>query len=166
MKHLSILPLAIVLAAAAMTGCSKKQTVKQDEPTKQEPARTEQSPITRPDEPAAAAIDLRVVYFEFDSYEVREDAKPVLREVARLAREDGGLTLRLEGHADERGTIEYNLALGEKRAIAVRDYLTGLGVAAARTATFSFGEERPAAAGHDEESWAQNRRVEIAPVKK
>ncbi|MCU0608094.1 MAG: OmpA family protein [Candidatus Edwardsbacteria bacterium] len=135
--------------AAAMTGCAKKQTVKQDEPTKQEPARTEQGPITRPDEPATPAIDLRVVYFEFDSYEVREDAKPVLR-IAKMARENGALDLRLEGHADERGTVEYNLALGERRAAGVRDYLAGLGVAAGRMAAYSYGEERPAVPGHDE----------------
>ncbi|MDI6740051.1 MAG: peptidoglycan-associated lipoprotein Pal [Candidatus Edwardsbacteria bacterium] len=165
MKHLSILLLAIVLSAVATAGCAKKQTVKQEEPTKTE-IRAEQAPIVKPDEPAAPAMAQRVVYFEFDSYVIREDAKPVLREVSKLMRDNPKAALNLEGHADERGTIEYNLALGERRAVAVKEYLIGLGVSAARLSTYTYGEERPAAAGHDEESWAKNRRVEIVPVLK
>ncbi len=76
------------------------------------------------------------------------------------------MAVRLEGHCDERGTTEYNLALGEKRSVAVRDYLVNLGVERSRLATVSFGKEKPADLGHNEISWAKNRRVEFVVEKK
>ena len=100
------------------------------------------------------------IYFDFDSYEVRaEDADIVNRHSIQIL--DSGASVRLEGHADERGSREYNIGLGERRAQAVRRMLMIQGVPASRISTVSFGEERPAAFGSDEASWAQNRRVEI-----
>ena len=100
------------------------------------------------------------IYFDFDSYEVRaEDADIVNRHSIQIL--DTGASVRLEGHADERGSREYNIGLGERRAQAVRRMLMIQGVPASRISTVSFGEERPAAFGSDEESYAQNRRVEI-----
>lgn len=102
-----------------------------------------------------------VVHFDFDSYELRpDDADIAARHGLQLA-ENPGLTVRLEGHADERGSREYNIGLGERRAQAVRRVLMLQGAQPSQIATVSFGEERPAALGSDEDAWAQNRRVEF-----
>jgi peptidoglycan-associated lipoprotein len=98
------------------------------------------------------------VFFDFDKYELRSDARAVLQENARLLKENGGNVV-LEGHCDERGTEEYNLALGERRAGAARAYLSDLGVDASMLSTVSYGEEKPFATGSDESAWSQNRRV-------
>lgn len=155
-----------MLACLWLMGCPKKQTLKTEEPMEKTPQVVQ--PATPPAEPQAEAprIEFRTVYFDFDSYDIREDARPVLSEAAQLMRRYPQVSLRLEGHCDERGTAEYNLALGEKRADAVRDYLVGLGVERSRLSTVSFGKERPAATGHDEQSWARNRRVEFKPESK
>jgi len=99
------------------------------------------------------------VYFAFDSAVLREPSRRVLRQQAAWLERNPDATITIEGHADERGTREYNLALGARRADAVRSYLVGLGVAPARLDTISYGEERPAVAGSDEEAWARNRRA-------
>lgn len=101
-----------------------------------------------------------VVYFDFDQYALTAESRAVL-----LAHADklkgASVAVRLEGHADERGSREYNMALGEKRANAVRDFLVTQGVNGSSLEVVSFGEEQPAATGSDEASWAQNRRVEV-----
>jgi len=99
------------------------------------------------------------VYFAFDSAVLREPSRRVLRQQAAWLERNPDATVTIDGHADERGTREYNLALGARRAEAVRSYLTGLGVAPARIDTISYGEERPAVAGSNEEAWARNRRA-------
>jgi peptidoglycan-associated lipoprotein len=102
-----------------------------------------------------------VIYFEFDSSDLRpEDADVVSRHAMQLAN-NSGISIRLEGHADERGSREYNIGLGERRAQTVRRTLMIQGASAAQISTVSFGEERPAEFGNDEGAWAQNRRVEI-----
>lgn len=102
----------------------------------------------------------RTVYFGFDQYNLSSDAQSILdSNIAKL--KSGSQHIRLEGHADERGTREYNLALGERRANAVLQYLVANGVAKNRVETISYGKERPADPGHDESAWAKNRRVEI-----
>ena len=102
---------------------------------------------------------LGTVYFDFDSAVLRSDAIAILDKHAAVIRSRGGSGLiQIAGHCDERGTQEYNLALGERRALAVREYLMKLGVPGDRMVTISFGEEDPADAGHDESAWAQNRR--------
>lgn len=98
------------------------------------------------------------VLFDFDQYAVRADQEAVLRRLAGWMRQYGNIALTLEGHADERGTREYNLALGERRANAVKDYLASLGIAADRLFVVSFGKERPAVLGANEAAWEQNRR--------
>ncbi|MGI0037421.1 MAG: peptidoglycan-associated lipoprotein Pal, partial [Nitrososphaera sp.] len=105
---------------------------------------------------------LKDVHFEFDRYEVRADDRSVLDSNARWLKENARALLLIEGHADERGTNEYNLALGEHRAKAVRDYLVAGGIDAKRIATISYGEERPFALGHDESAWKWNRRGHFA----
>lgn len=101
-----------------------------------------------------------VYYFEFDSSTLNAESRDALDAQAARLKDTVG-TIRLEGHADERGTREYNVALGERRAVAVADYLVLNGIPRYRIETISYGEERPIAFGQDEESWALNRRVEL-----
>jgi peptidoglycan-associated lipoprotein len=106
---------------------------------------------------------LRVIYFDFDAYNLREDARRDLDYNAEILKQNPNATLVIEGHCDERGTNEYNLGLGERRAQAAKDYLTRLGVDASSLSIISYGEERPSAMGHDEADWAKNRRAEFVP---
>ena len=102
---------------------------------------------------------LQDVFFDTDSFELRPDARQTLSENADWLREYPTVQVLVEGHCDERNTREYNLALGERRANAVRDYLVFLGIGSDRVRTISYGEERPFAIGHDEEAWQLNRRA-------
>ena len=99
------------------------------------------------------------VYFDTDSFSLDAEAQATLSEQARWLTAQPAMRATIEGHADERGTREYNLALGARRATSARDYLVAQGVAPARLDTVSFGKERPVALGSDPESWAQNRRA-------
>lgn len=103
----------------------------------------------------------RIVYFDFDSYVVRDDGRAVVEAHARLLNANRTRKMTVEGHTDERGGREYNLALGQKRAEAVVRSLTLLGATEAQLEAVSFGEERPAAQGSDEGAWAKNRRAEL-----
>jgi peptidoglycan-associated lipoprotein len=103
----------------------------------------------------------RVVYFDFDVSDVRQDQRQILEANAAYLAKNQQLKVRLEGHADERGSREYNLALGERRAQAVKRYLSMMGVQEIQMNTLSYGEEKPAIEGHDESAWKLNRRVEI-----
>ena len=99
------------------------------------------------------------VYFGFDSSELAGEAQATLDRQAAFLNVNPTMVVIIEGHADERGTREYNLALGDRRAVAVRDYLLAKGLNAARVRTVSYGKERPAVAGSNEEAWAKNRRA-------
>ena len=107
------------------------------------------------------ATGLQKVYFDYDSYALRPDAMKTLTENADKIKKVPDVLIQIEGHCDERGTQEYNLALGEKRALAVRDHLIKLGISGDRLLTISYGKERPVAMGHDESAWKQNRRCEF-----
>jgi len=111
--------------------------------------------------PRGGLLATRVVYFDFDSSEVRGTGVEVVAAHARYLAANPATRVRLEGHTDERGSREYNIGLGERRAQAVRRALMLQGALDGQISTVSYGEERPAAAGHDEEAWAKNRRVEI-----
>lgn len=113
-------------------------------------------PGARPD-----LLDQRVIYFDFDKSDIRAEFADVLRAHARYLAGNPGVFVRLEGHADERGSREYNIGLGERRAQAVRRVLLLQGSTANQISTVSYGEERPAVLGSNEEAWARNRRVEI-----
>ncbi|MDO5623216.1 MAG: peptidoglycan-associated lipoprotein Pal [Pseudomonadota bacterium] len=103
----------------------------------------------------------RVIYFDFDSFSVRPDDQAIVDQHARFMRANPGRSVFLEGHTDERGSREYNLSLGQKRAEAVRRAMTLVGASDAQIEAVSFGEEKPAASGASEDAYAQNRRVEI-----
>ncbi len=107
---------------------------------------------------AAASGPLADVFFDFDKSNIREDQRAALAEAAAWLKAGGRRAVTIEGHADERGTSEYNLALGERRAKAVKDYLVAAGLAADRMTIVSYGEERPFVLGHDESAWKWNRR--------
>jgi peptidoglycan-associated lipoprotein len=110
----------------------------------------------------AHEILTNVVYFEYDSFRLDNDAEDRLRTKASILRANPNLELRVEGHADERGSTEYNIALGQRRAEAVRTFLAGYGITGNRLSTISYGKERPAVLGSNESAWARNRRAEFA----
>ncbi|MBN8509155.1 MAG: peptidoglycan-associated lipoprotein Pal [Burkholderiales bacterium] len=109
----------------------------------------------------AAALAQRVVYFDFDSFVIKDEYRPMLEAHAKALSANRNKRMAIEGHTDERGGREYNLALGQKRAQAVARSLVLLGVTEVQVEAVSFGEERPADPGHDEAAWAKNRRAEL-----
>jgi peptidoglycan-associated lipoprotein len=174
----TVFRLALVgLAAASLAACAKKpKPIVQSEPP---PAQTQPEtplPSTPPPQPGVtssvlpgSAQDFIVnvgdrVYFDTDAYEIRADAQPLLDAQAGWLRRYSSVTVRIEGNCDERGTREYNLALGARRANSVRDYLVSHGVAANRISTISFGKEQPIDAGSGEDAWQKNRNGHTAIV--
>ena len=106
-------------------------------------------------------LSVRIIYFEYDSSEVKSEDRTTVEAHAAYLVENPGTIITLEGHADERGSREYNLALGERRALTVKRQMTLIGASPDQIRTVSYGEERPAIDDHDDYSWSQNRRVEI-----
>lgn len=111
--------------------------------------------------PQSALLKLEKLFFEFDAYTLTPQAREVLARNAEWLRQNPEARLTIEGHCDERGADEYNLALGQRRAAAAKTFLVALGIAAERLTSISYGEERPAVAGADESAWSQNRRAEF-----
>jgi OOP family OmpA-OmpF porin len=128
-------------------------------------APTEKTAGHQADATASLQEVFTAVYFEFNSFRVSEESRDVLSRITEALTKKGKWSVRLEGHSDERGSDEYNLALGEKRALSVKRYLVDHGVPAKRLSISSYGKERPAVAGSTEEAWARNRRVEFVIVK-
>ncbi len=161
--------IALVLMLAACAAPVKKkpgEAAVEERPVPQETARThglagEEGLKGTPLEMPGGLLAERVIYFDLDSTEIKEEYRPLLAALADYLSAHPEVKVRLEGHADERGSREYNLALGERRAMAVRDFLVLLGVSPDQIQVVSYGEERPAVPGHDEEAWSKNRRVEI-----
>ena len=123
-----------------------------------------QSTVTATDLSAQGNADAtleRVVYFDFDSYVVKDEYRPIVEANARMLKANPSVREVAEGHTDERGGSEYNLALGQKRAEAVVAQMKTLGVGDSQLEAVSYGKERPAVDGHDEAAWAKNRRVEL-----
>jgi peptidoglycan-associated lipoprotein len=119
-------------------------------------------PGAQPGRGVAGAVSAdRVVYFDFDSAQIRADSRPIIDANARALMGNPQIITQLEGHTDERGSREYNIALGERRANSVRQYMIAMGVSPQQIRVVSYGEERPVAFGRDEQSFARNRRVEI-----
>jgi len=109
-------------------------------------------------------VKLESIYFDFDLWVIRDDQKEIIVKDAEWLNADPQAKVRIEGNCDERGTSEYNLALGQKRAEAAKGFLKGLGISENRMETISYGEERPLDPGHDEAAWAKNRRVDFVPI--
>jgi peptidoglycan-associated lipoprotein len=106
-------------------------------------------------------LQLGDAFFDFDSAKLREDALATLTTNGRTLMENTDVSILVEGHCDERGTVDYNLALGDRRAASAKNFLVSYGIASHRIATVSYGESRPFATGNNEDAWAQNRRAHL-----
>jgi len=113
----------------------------------------------------APAVTMSNIYFDFDRYNIRPGDAEILKKNLEWFKGDSNTKVRIEGNCDERGTVEYNLALGQKRADSAKNYLVGLGVDGKRLETISYGKERPVCTEHNEGCWAQNRRDAFVPIK-
>jgi peptidoglycan-associated lipoprotein len=172
MTHRSrILALALAIAlASALVGCAKKPAASTPVPPSNTPTEPAPTPTptpstppapTEPTTPPIAAKDLQIVYFGYDSFALDDGARAALDANAKLMRDNPTLSVSVDGHCDERGTVEYNQALGQKRAETVAAYLSDQGIESSRFRVISYGKERPADEGHDEAAWSRNRRVEF-----
>jgi peptidoglycan-associated lipoprotein len=163
------LVVSAVLAVAVLTGCASDGDKEGTSATKRPSSSglstsgTGTGGTGSERELAGQNLDLsqRIVYFDYDASELKPEAQPVLTNWAKYLSQNPSAKVRLEGHTDERGTREYNVALGERRSRSVLQALQLRGVTAGQVTVISYGEERPASLGHDESAWSQNRRVEI-----
>jgi len=187
MKYLAILLTVVMLA---FYGCASKQAqtgykplsaeeqarLEQEEALKRKEreariseeelarSRAERERLERERALAEKKMDIPVsnIYFEYDSHAVQPEDLPKIKEVSEWVKANSGARVVVEGHCDERGTVEYNLSLGQKRADVVKNHLIKLGVDEKRIRTISFGKEMPADPGHTEDAWAKNRRAHFA----
>jgi len=163
MMRFKWLVLACVIALVLVPACAKKQTAPVEQPVEEVAPPPVTTPIEQPpvveEKPVEVVVSLEDVFFDFDKYAIGDASKMALTRNAEILMANPGKTLIVEGHCDERGTNEYNMALGEKRAKAVVDFLTTYGIGADRITWISYGEEKPFDMGHDEAAWAQNRRA-------
>jgi peptidoglycan-associated lipoprotein len=147
----------IALVGLSVVGCTNDEKAPESLP--------ESSKVSEPAAPPAVdqaqSFKAEAVYFAFDDYTLTNEARTALNSFGDHLKAHTAAQVQVEGHCDERGSVEYNLALGEKRAQSVKAYLASLGVDAARVQTISFGEEKPASEGHDESAWSRNRRAEF-----
>jgi peptidoglycan-associated lipoprotein len=166
MKSIRILASA-VLAAAACSHAQPPPSASAEPVVEAAPPPAPPSPVA-PAEPAPAPRTVEIVatsvYFAFDSSELSPDTRAALQTLFDQARQRPDQDLRIEGNCDERGTREYNLALGQRRADAAKNYLVGLGLDASHITAISNGKERPRALGDDEAAWSQNRRDDLMPA--
>ncbi len=185
-KRIVGVSIALVACLIFVGGCAKK-TVKTEESAATKPAATtadvepapsapaepafgEEEPLDSGRAPSATSTSkyrilegrttapMLPIYFDFDKYNIRPDQKKRLIANAEFLKKNPQVIIRIEGNCDERGTNEYNMALGERRAMSAKKYLVDLGIDAGRIRTISYGEERPLNRGHDEYAWSQNRR--------
>ncbi len=173
-KYLLIM-VAFLFVLSLSVSCAKKQSVQGSSEEMGKGKTTEIKEEAVPEkaqEPMAASgmkemtpATFSDIHFDFDKSVVREDARPILEKVGTFLLENGGANVLIEGHCDERGTSEYNLALGERRAQAAKNYLSTLGVKGDRVKTISYGEEKPLDSGHNDDAWAKNRRGHFVVLK-
>ena len=159
--------IAAAVMAAFLASCASEPTVDQSAPASppqaSSPAPQATPAAQQPLRPAATAAEpsKRSIYYEFDRYDVKDEYRQLVEAHARYLREHPGAQIAVQGNADERGSREYNLALGQRRSEGVKKMLTLLGATDRQIEATSFGEEKPRAVGHDEASWAENRRSDI-----
>ena len=108
---------------------------------------------------------LHTIYFDFDKYNIRADQEDAAQAIAKSMKSTPSMSIQIQGHTDDRGSVEYNIALGNKRALALKHFLTAAGIKANKISTVSYGKERPAVDGQSEDAWAKNRRDEVVPTK-
>ncbi len=181
MKKLLVL-ISILALLVVISGCKKKVAVTpppsapveekakaetEKVPTIKEPELTEEEIFRMKSlEELNRESPLQRIHFDFDKYFIREDAKPVLERNAQWLKKFPSVKILIEGHCDERGTEEYNMALGEKRAKSTMNYLISLGISPDRIKIISYGKSRPLDPGHNEEAWALNRRADFVIIEK
>jgi peptidoglycan-associated lipoprotein len=180
-KSFIIFTILILCIGLIMTGCPKKTVVKEEPSIKKEDAAKAEAERLAKEKEAKAKEEfekslvakrtpgiegevfesslLKDIHFEFDKYDIRPGDTAILKGNAELLRKYHKVKIQIEGHCDERGTNEYNLALGERRANSTKNYLLSLGISPERISTISYGEERPSDPGHNEEAWTKNRRA-------
>lgn len=179
-KNKALIILVVLVAAALVVcgGCAKKKMAPpvtelpsapaQPQAETQEPGAAEEAiPPSFEEETPGQKVEagVRDVFFAFDDYSLTEEARTILAANAKLLGDNNSVKVTIEGHCDERGTVEYNLALGEKRALSAKNYLVNYGIDGSRISVISYGKERPFDPGHDEEAWAQNRRAHFVVQK-
>lgn len=142
-----------------LTACPKKQVIKKEEPEKIEDE-VESDELDIHGKDFVSSKHAQIIYFDYDSSDLSNEARNILAQNADYLKKNKEIEVLSEGHCDDRGTIAYNLALGEKRAESVRKYYVSLGIDAKRIGTLSYGKEKPACMESTEECWAKNRRVE------
>jgi peptidoglycan-associated lipoprotein len=141
------------------------ERVEIEEPEEEELAErieTEEEALPESD---AAILEGEAIYFDFDKSFIKPEYRAILREKGAVLRDNPSIHIRIEGNCDERGTNEYNIALGERRANSARSFLMSLGIPSFKIETMSYGEERPLFSGHNENSWSQNRRDDFVVIK-
>lgn len=183
MKKFLVLFLTVILVLSFAASCKKKakevppppppqaqeqpKVEKVEEPAIKEPVLTEEEIFLKKTlEEINQEKPLAMIHFDYDRYNIRPDAVPVLEANASWLKKYPTVKILVEGHCDERGTEEYNLALGEKRAKSTMDYLVSLGIAADRIRIISYGKSQPLDPGHDETAWAKNRRAQFLIIGK
>ena len=163
---------ALVATSLVVTGCASKGNKSGADGASSADSGMNSGPATDPygsgsglnDDTSGLALAQRTIYFEFDSTDINADGRAIVDRFAKYLAANPTKKLRLEGHADERGTREYNVGLGERRSNAVQSALLAGGATPAQISVVSYGEERPADPGHDEGAWSKNRRVEIVQL--
>ncbi len=176
MKKITLIMGLLAISGFMIAGCAKQETVKPEEkpqatqqaaqPSQQQaPAVTAQA--QQPVEKTIEEIqkELLMIHFDFNKYNIRPDAKTILEGNAKVLSENPNVKVQIAGYCDDRGSVEYNLALGEKRAQAAKNYLVTLGVAPGRLSTISYGKSDPIDPANNEKAWAMNRRDEFHIVK-
>jgi peptidoglycan-associated lipoprotein len=182
LKKIAILFFVCTLIVAFSTSCKPKaKTTPPPPPAKEQPKveKVEEAPaVTKPAlteeeiymskslEQINLEAPLKMIHFDYDQYAIREDAKPILESDAAWLKRFPTAKILIEGHCDERGTEEYNLALGEKRAKATSDYLVSLGISLDRMKIISYGKSQPMDPGHNETAWQKNRRAQFLIIEK
>jgi len=166
-----LLPLLLMSFALFLTiGCGgppepePEEQIVTPEPPKEEVKPVEPEPEPEPEVVKISEADFQVVYFDFDKYHLVDSAKAALEHNAEVLKNNPSVIVKIEGHCDERGTVEYNLSLGEKRAKSAMGFIKDLGVAEGRMSTISYGKTRPADPRSNEAAWAKNRRCEFRIV--
>lgn len=154
----------IVILSLVLVSCARRE-VKVEEEVVITPEEEVIVKDTIPPEVVKIPLELSRVHFDFDKYDIRPDDAKILEKNAEVLKAYPEVRIKIEGHCDERGTNEYNLALGEKRAITARDYLARLGIEEEKISIISYGEERPLVPAHNESAWAKNRRAEFVVLK-
>jgi len=167
MKKLMLSAILVsMLAACASTGTPEKAAVEEKgaaakAPVAETKAAQEGAVAVNPLKDPNNILSKRSVFFDFDSSAVKDEYKPMVEAHAKYLTQNGNTKMTVQGNTDERGSREYNIALGQRRADSVKKIMTLLGASDKQIETVSFGEEKPKAEGHDESAWAQNRRADI-----